>query len=226
MVCLFTSPRRYGRPHQMKSRLVCKLGFALISKICFGMICGREEELQPSQCQYVFCRRRSKSVDTHRESRTASSSATDLASSRRSSDVRASAISHLEDGHVDLQVGEEAPLPTVVDSNSSQTIFLQASNGEELTVREQVQLYCANNLLVHPLVSPALSYLGGLPELLVIASDAEVLRDEILYRFVNFMSCLFSRTRTDVDIVESAPQGGTSRSLQGQAGGEGSCIHP
>ncbi len=126
-------------------------------------------------------------MDTHRESRTASSSATDLASSRRSSDVRASAISHLEDGHVDLQVGEEAPLPTVVDSNSSQTIFLRASNGEELTVREQVQLYCANNLLVHPLVSPALSYLGGLPELLVIASDAEVLRDEILYRFVNFM---------------------------------------
>ncbi|EEB87870.1 hypothetical protein MPER_14599, partial [Moniliophthora perniciosa FA553] len=33
----------------------------------------------------------------------------------------------------------------------------------------------------HPLVSPALSYLGGLPPLFFIASDKEVLRDEIIY---------------------------------------------
>lgn len=32
-----------------------------------------------------------------------------------------------------------------------------------------------------PLVSPAMGYLGGLPPLLIIASDAEVLRDEIVY---------------------------------------------
>lgn len=35
--------------------------------------------------------------------------------------------------------------------------------------------------LAVPLVSPVLGYLGGLPPLLVIASDAEVLRDEIVY---------------------------------------------
>ena len=42
-------------------------------------------------------------------------------------------------------------------------------------------MYAPNNLLVPPLVSPALSYLGGLPPILVIVSDGEVLRDEIIY---------------------------------------------
>ncbi|KAH9023202.1 hypothetical protein EDB84DRAFT_1509362 [Lactarius hengduanensis] len=32
-----------------------------------------------------------------------------------------------------------------------------------------------------PLVSPALAYLGGFPPLFVIASDREVLRDEIVF---------------------------------------------
>jgi hypothetical protein len=40
--------------------------------------------------------------------------------------------------------------------------------------------------LVHPLVSPALSYLGGLPPLMFIAGDKEVLRDEVIYTFVAF----------------------------------------
>jgi acetyl esterase/lipase len=40
--------------------------------------------------------------------------------------------------------------------------------------------------LKHPLVSPALSYLGGLPPLLFIAGDREVLRDEIIYACVLF----------------------------------------
>jgi acetyl esterase/lipase len=48
----------------------------------------------------------------------------------------------------------------------------------------QIQLYTTNGLLKHPLVSPVLAYLGGLPPLLVIASDREVLRDEILYMSV------------------------------------------
>ena len=42
----------------------------------------------------------------------------------------------------------------------------------------------------HPLVSPALGYLGGLPPLFVVAGDKEVLRDEII-----FMS-VFSRLAT------------------------------
>ncbi|KZO93900.1 alpha/beta-hydrolase [Calocera viscosa TUFC12733] len=54
-------------------------------------------------------------------------------------------------------------------------------DGREVTIRSQVQLYCTNHQLTHPLVSPAMGYLGGLCPLLVIASDKEVLRDEIIY---------------------------------------------
>ena len=50
-----------------------------------------------------------------------------------------------------------------------------------LKVEEQIHMYAPNYLLDHPLVSPVMSYLGGLPPLLVIAGDGEVLRDEIMY---------------------------------------------
>ncbi|KAJ9106187.1 hypothetical protein QFC21_001331 [Naganishia friedmannii] len=53
--------------------------------------------------------------------------------------------------------------------------------GKPVTIRSQIQLYATNDQLSQPLVSPVMGYLGGLPPLLVIASDAEVLRDEILY---------------------------------------------
>ncbi|KAI0301664.1 Alpha/Beta hydrolase protein [Multifurca ochricompacta] len=45
----------------------------------------------------------------------------------------------------------------------------------------QFQFYVENRLLRHPLVSPALGYLGGLPPLFFIAGNGEVLRDEIVY---------------------------------------------
>jgi acetyl esterase/lipase len=63
----------------------------------------------------------------------------------------------------------------------SESIVLRTADGEVIEVAEQVQLYAPNALLKHPLVSPALSYLGGLPPLLFIAGDKEVLRDEIIY---------------------------------------------
>lgn len=66
-------------------------------------------------------------------------------------------------------------------SRSDQVISLVAETGETLIIDQQVHLYAQNNLLSHPLISPALSFLGGLPPLLVIASDKEVLRDEIIY---------------------------------------------
>jgi len=47
-------------------------------------------------------------------------------------------------------------------------------------VKSQIQLYTTNNLLTHPLVSPINAYLGGLPPLFIMASDKEVLRDEIV----------------------------------------------
>lgn len=60
-------------------------------------------------------------------------------------------------------------------------IELKAKSGETLVIDAQVQLYTENSLVAHPLVSSANSYMGGLPPLLFIASDGEVLRDEIIY---------------------------------------------
>ncbi|KAI0260171.1 hypothetical protein BC834DRAFT_973673 [Gloeopeniophorella convolvens] len=54
---------------------------------------------------------------------------------------------------------------------------------------EQFQFYTENRLLRHPLVTPALAYLGGLPPLFFIAGDGEVLRDEIIYTQVLFWEC-------------------------------------
>ena len=76
------------------------------------------------------------------------------------------------------------PLPGALNAN--QALKLQTDGGEFIEVAQQVQLYAPNGLLRHPLVSPALSYLGGLPPLLFIAGDREVLRDEIIYACVLF----------------------------------------
>lgn len=79
-----------------------------------------------------------------------------------------------------MDVGVTAPLPPV-DEKDNQTISLETKSGEKLMIDSQIHLYAQNSLLGHPLVSPALSYLGGLPPLFIIASDKEVLRDEIIY---------------------------------------------
>ncbi|KAG1746357.1 hypothetical protein EDB19DRAFT_1631628 [Suillus lakei] len=79
-----------------------------------------------------------------------------------------------------VNVGATAPLPSV-DKKEDQAIRLLTNSGEVLVIEEQVHMYAQNSLLGHPLVSPALSYLGGLPPLLFIASDKEVLRDETIY---------------------------------------------
>ncbi|KAH8985537.1 Alpha/Beta hydrolase protein [Lactarius akahatsu] len=60
-------------------------------------------------------------------------------------------------------------------------VRVPGEDGAPVEIRQQIQLYTTNDLLIHPLVSPALAYLGGLPPLFVIASDREVLRDEILF---------------------------------------------
>ena len=80
-----------------------------------------------------------------------------------------------------LHLGSTASLPTIPSVDRDQTITCTASSGEILQVQEQIHLYAQNYLLNHPLISPAVSYLGGLPPLFVIAGDAEVLRDEIIY---------------------------------------------
>ncbi|PWZ00471.1 alpha/beta-hydrolase [Testicularia cyperi] len=55
-------------------------------------------------------------------------------------------------------------------------------HGDEIELREQIQLYATNDQLMHPLCSAVLSgSLGGLPPLFILAGDSEVLRDEIVY---------------------------------------------
>ena len=83
-------------------------------------------------------------------------------------------------------VASTASLPVFLDAD--QSVSLQTATGETIEVTQQIQLYAPNGLLKHPLVSPALSYLGGLPPLLFIAGDREVLRDEIIYAYVLFCS--------------------------------------
>ncbi len=71
--------------------------------------------------------------------------------------------------------------PILPGTVKSQRLELTTAQGEKLAIEGQVHMYTPNYLLPHPLVSPVVSYLGGLPPLLVIASDKEVLRDEIIY---------------------------------------------
>jgi len=79
-----------------------------------------------------------------------------------------------------------APQPPI----DSEKVMVSIASGEVIEVNQQLHFYTRNSLLGHPLVSPAMSYLGGLPPLLIIAGDKEVLRDEIIYRLVSTSSLL------------------------------------
>ena len=62
---------------------------------------------------------------------------------------------------------------------STLSVFL---DGKLVEIKDQIQLYAPNHLLMHPLVSPALQpSLGGLPPLLIQAGGGELLRDEQIY---------------------------------------------
>ncbi|CAK5282353.1 unnamed protein product [Mycena citricolor] len=76
-----------------------------------------------------------------------------------------------------IDVGATAPMPL----QGSEVFTLTTSSGNQLQIDQQVHLYAQNSQLAHPLISSSLSYLGGLPPLFFIASDKEVLRDEIIY---------------------------------------------
>lgn len=80
-----------------------------------------------------------------------------------------------------LHLGSTASLPAVQSDVRDQTVECTTSTGKLLRVEDQIHMYAPNYLLDHPLVSPVMAYLGGLPPLLVIAGDGEVLRDEVIY---------------------------------------------
>ncbi|WWC65650.1 uncharacterized protein I303_108271 [Kwoniella dejecticola CBS 10117] len=61
-------------------------------------------------------------------------------------------------------------------------ITVAMPDGSEQHFDEQIQMYCPNNLLTHPLVSPVnQGSLGGLCPLLIVGGGGELLRDEIMY---------------------------------------------
>jgi acetyl esterase/lipase len=77
---------------------------------------------------------------------------------------------------------------TYVSANGKYSIGPQASlsvqldESSRIEIKDQIQLYAANHLLTHPLVSPALQpTLGGLPPLLIQVGGGELLRDEQIY---------------------------------------------
>lgn len=83
------------------------------------------------------------------------------------------------------------PATTLASGELDQTIRMKGMGGSPLEITRQIQLYTTNALLKHPLVSPVLAYLGGLPPLFVIASDREVLRDEIIYTLVYLIASIY-----------------------------------
>lgn len=55
-------------------------------------------------------------------------------------------------------------------------------DGVQVEMKDQIQIYTANHLMTHPLVSPALQpSLGGLPPLLITTGGGELLKDEQIY---------------------------------------------
>src|SRR5579872_6193478 len=93
------------------------------------------------------------------------------------------------DKSVDIRgdLGASTLVPNVV-YGQDQSIALEVKDGETIKVDSQIQLYAPNNLLSHPLISHCRAYLGGLPPLFFIAGEQEVLRDEIVYTWVLFLS--------------------------------------
>ncbi|KAK0640937.1 Alpha/Beta hydrolase protein [Cercophora newfieldiana] len=78
--------------------------------------------------------------------------------------------------------GESGDAPTMRDVEEATTRLKLVVDGEEVEIREQIQLYTTNELLAHPLVSPVMQpTLGGLCPLLIIVGGGEMLRDEQIY---------------------------------------------
>jgi hypothetical protein len=82
--------------------------------------------------------------------------------------------------------GDKADMWVSPDGNYSvgpkSMLSVKLDNETRVEIKDQIQMYAANHLLTHPLVSPALQpSLGGLPPLLIQTGGGELLRDEQIY---------------------------------------------
>ncbi|KAK0743283.1 hypothetical protein B0T18DRAFT_430595 [Schizothecium vesticola] len=85
------------------------------------------------------------------------------------------------------ELAKEAPepnpeAPTTKQIADATTRLALVIDGENVEIKEQLQIYTTNDLIAHPLVSPVMQpTLGGLPPLLIMVGGGEMLRDEQIY---------------------------------------------
>lgn len=83
-------------------------------------------------------------------------------------------------GHTDTAI--PPPVKHLATNPIDVTVTKNDDRKETIRLTRQIQLYATNAQLYHPLCSSVLQgSLGGLPPLYILAGDAEVLRDEIIY---------------------------------------------
>ena len=84
-----------------------------------------------------------------------------------------------DQGQADASTNHDPKPPPPIPGAHLQSIELDGTRG---AIKAQIQLYASNELIAHPLVSPALQpSLGGLPPLLILTGGGEILRDEQIY---------------------------------------------
>lgn len=95
---------------------------------------------------------------------------------RRSSGEK---VDHTYPGlHVNLEPAQEEHIRT----GKADTLVVPMQDNTVVEIKDQIQMYCPNQMLSHPLVSPILQpSLGGLPPLLILTGGGELLRDEQIY---------------------------------------------
>lgn len=122
------------------------------------------------------------------------------------------AVGHATPPATPIDLGATMQLPSVASDDGGK-LSMTTKDGEVLEVETQVQLYAPNNLLGHPLISSVGAYLGGLPPLFFVASDKEVLRDEVIYTSVPLHSSL---PFPGADLGIQRPQGCQSEQIPDQ----------
>ncbi|OCL03697.1 alpha/beta-hydrolase [Glonium stellatum] len=84
-----------------------------------------------------------------------------------------------------LKLIEDDKIPDTESNNpmiGHNSLISITINGNIIEIKDQIQIYAANHLITHPLVSPVLQpTLGGLPPLLIQVGGGELLRDEQIY---------------------------------------------
>ena len=78
--------------------------------------------------------------------------------------------------------GAEGELGTSGGIRHDERFLSVKIDGEDVRIKDQIQMYTTNEMLDHPLVSPIMQpTLGGLPPLLIMAGGGEILRDEQIF---------------------------------------------